>query len=126
MGLTVYDEKTPVVVVGALSSFSGTAWTTIYTPTAPVRIDSITLANTGAADRVVLLDIAGAGEQQLAGITVPASAGNEAVLAVDLLSRLPATLVGLVLDHGTVVKIKVTVAMGGSDNLNYLVQGGTL
>lgn len=126
MGLSIYDEKTPIVVVGALTSFSSTAWTTIYTPTAPVRLDSLMLVNTDEADRVVLLDIAGGAEYQFAGITVPAASGSATVLAVDLLTRLPATVVGLILDHGCVVKIKVTVAMEGSDTINYLLQGGTL
>jgi hypothetical protein len=127
VGLTIFDEREPILANCSLTITDTTVYKVLVPAVAAsLRIDSILVVFTGAADHGINVALFDPSSQMDVGSrTVPASAGLNGAVAYDLIPTLaPAAIGGFVLPRGASLKVRAGTTLGGADTMIVTALGG--
>ena len=127
MGLTLYDEKVPLIAGRTITIADTTVLKTVLTcGIFPARIDAIICCSDAAASHVIELGVyTGTLQLYLGSLSVPAGAGFAGAATVDLASLVASTpMAGLLLLPGYTLNVRLVVTLGAGELFSVAAFGG--
>lgn len=129
MGVSIFEEKQPVIQVTSWLIADGTNKLTVLNASAGIqRADQILMCNLGGTDRTAILYVNySSADHELWRAVIPAGAGNGTVAMVDLLQPSTALLgAGLAVTAFPILKVALTAAVAADNDVHAVVLGGLL
>jgi hypothetical protein len=128
VGLSIFDEKVPLLAYVNIVNADGTNVKTLTTAqSAYTRFDTILVSNADTIAHVINLWADVASTRFLGSVNIPAGAGHLGVAPVDLIAALPLTNPGgLVITGAMGLGVHLDVAMVAPYTMHVVALGGTL
>lgn len=129
MGVSIYDERQPILGQTIILLADGTAWKTLVPASSGLfRVDDVLVTNSDTIAHDVELSIRTGGAEYIVGsVTIPAGQGYLGTPPIKAAATLaPTGQGGWIFTFNQDFRIRTTLAMVGAFALHCVVQGGTL